>query len=445
LPTLLLFFLLVLAGTPPVLWASAASARPFDPNGTDWEGCSDFLELAREQLGPSRVIIATSLDFHELRMQDGLILIHPERSLDAEELSGFMRAGGRVVQLDDFGTGDALLQHFGIRRVPLPRHPAETLRHNPELAIATPAAEHQVVRGVSRVMTNHATGLLHPDLSPVLEVRGEDEPPVLVAEAGAVGHGRFLAVGDPSIVINSMLRYPGNRTFAKNLLVYATDDDAWGKRQGRVFFAIGDFTQRGSYGTESSIGDDLNAFRRAASDALESVRREGMPPMASYVLSALIGLAVILWVGARAGRTHRPSPPRFTRPVPLALQGGVAGHAAVIGARTTTRTLAVLELKSALEEGLASLLGHDQAPAADVLLQELGQRGLLGGEELVLLRQLLVRMANVETAVLSRSPRATERVRDPEVLRAAAAVRKLLRSARDRAQHRAVDGKAASA
>ena len=35
------------------------------------------------------------------------------------------------------------------------------------------------------------------------------EPEVLLAEAGAVGQGRFLAIGDPSIFINSMLQGDG--------------------------------------------------------------------------------------------------------------------------------------------------------------------------------------------------------------------------------------------
>ena len=32
--------------------------------------------------------------------------------------------------------------------------------------------------------------------------------------------GRLFAMGDPSVVINEMLRYPGNRAFASGLLKY---------------------------------------------------------------------------------------------------------------------------------------------------------------------------------------------------------------------------------
>src|SRR5438046_1981498 len=126
-------------------------------------------------------------------------------------------------------------------RAPWPSRPAETRRGNPQLAIAEPASNHPVVQGVGKVVTNHATGVRHPELSPVLKVRALGEPDILLAQAGAVGQGRFLALGDASVVINAMLRYPGNKGLARGLLRYATDDDTWGKRGGRVFIAIGDF------------------------------------------------------------------------------------------------------------------------------------------------------------------------------------------------------------
>src|SRR5262249_51836678 len=160
----------------------------------------------------------STLDLRQLRREDGVVLVHPERVIDADELMAYMRAGGRLVLLDDYGTGDALLARFGIRRVPLPSRPAEMLRGNPALAIAEPASVHPAVRHASRVVVNHGTGLAHPALSPVLVVRGESEPDVLFAVAGAVGQGRLLAVGDASVAINGMMRYPGNRALAVALV-----------------------------------------------------------------------------------------------------------------------------------------------------------------------------------------------------------------------------------
>jgi hypothetical protein len=419
--------------------ARLAHAGPFDPSGTDWEGCTDFVQLAEAELGPSHVQVVSKIDMRQLKREDALILIHPTRALDTDALSSFMRHGGRVILLDDYGTGDTLLRHFGIERVPSPPHPSEELRNNPAFALAEPASNHPVVKDVSRVVTNHPTGLRHAELSPVLKIRSVDGDDVLLALAGAVGQGRFLAVGDASIVIDEMLRYPGNRTFARALVHYATDDDNWGKRGGTVFIAANDFEMRGRFGENASFWDDIDDARREAVDAIEQVRRTGMPSAASYVLAVAIGLAVVIWVGSRAGKPHRPIVPRFLRGTPLALQGGIAGHAAVVGASGTSRVLAMLELKSALEEGICAVLALDSPPGTDALVANLTAARLLPDEDVRAIKELLLRLSNVETAALSRqnaggSRVAVNKIRDHEVLAVAKTVDRLVAKARDSAK-----------
>ena len=416
----------------------AAAAAPFDLDSADWEGCSDFVQIGKDDLGAQRVIVTSKLDMHDLKREDGVILVHPSRPLDVDALSSFMRHGGRVILLDDYGTGEALLEHFQIQRVPLPAHPAEMLRQNPAFALAEPASGHPVVHDVSKVVTNHATGVSHPSLSPVLKVRGAGgEPDVLLAEAGAVGFGRFLAVGDGSVVINSMLHYPGNRALARALYRYATDDDpgsdheqGW-KRGGRVFVLANAFEETGAFGDDSSLVDDVvNEIKRR----IEDVRQDGFPTWLAYVLAGAVGLGIVLWVGARAGKTHRALSPRFVRPTPAVSQGGVAGYAAVLRAPTTARALAILELKSALEEGLCAILELPDTPSHEALLRKLSAQGVLDAEGLRTLKHLLVRMANVETMFLARRGHALERIRDREVVTIAKAVQSVLKSARARAK-----------
>jgi hypothetical protein len=424
------------------LWPAVAHALPFDLSGHDWEGTSDFAALAKAEIGAPRVVPTGLLDMRDLKREDSVIILHPERTLDVESLARFMRAGGRVILLDDYGTGDALLSHFGLERVPIPRRPAETLRNNPSFAIAEPASAHPVASEVVKVVTNHATGLKHPDLSPILKIRAaEPEPDVLVGVAGAVGQGRLLAIGDPSIVMNSMLRYPGNKALARGIVKYAADDDTWGKRSnGKVYVVTGPFEQRGSFGEESLLGDDWRDRLRSLEDALAQIRKDGFSAMHAFILAVCIGLGIVLWVGSRAGRPHRPVQPRFTRPLPLLAQGGAAGHAAVIGAAHTSRVLAMLELKAALEEDLAMLLGLERSPGHEALLVQLSSRSLLDTEGLRMLKQLLLRLSSVETMVLSQRvqglqpPLATNPIRDREVLQVAKSIRKILRSAHGRAE-----------
>jgi hypothetical protein len=420
-------FAKILAVLAVLMFVTRADAAPFELAGSDWEGCAELVRLARSELGSSRVVATGQIDFHELKPDDGLLLLYPEKGLDVDELSKFMRAGGRVVMLDDFGRGDSLLRHFGMERVASPRRPAEFLRRNPQLALAEPASAHPVVSDVSRVVTNHPTGLSHPDLSPVLKIRGNGEPDVIVAVAGAVGQGRLLAVGDPSIVMNSMLRYGGNKAFARGLVKYSVDHDSWGKRGGRLFIASGAFEQKGSYGDEESNWSDM---ARALRDALDVMRREGVPSWIAYLLACAIGLALVVWVGSRAGRLHKPVTPRFVRKIPTVAQGGVAGHAAVIAAPQTSRVLAVLELKSALEEQLTAILGLSKVPGHTELLSQVGARGLLDAEGVVALRRLLLRMSSVETMVVfQRSGGMVQPIRDNEVVSIARTVRQLLDAA----------------
>jgi len=382
--------------------------------------------MARDELGAQRVVITSTLDLSQLRREDALLLVHPERNLDADELSAFMRAGGRIVLLDDYGTGDGLLARFGIRRVPLPGRPAEMLRGNPSLPIAEVAGSHEVVRDLSRVVINHGTGLDHPALSPLLVVRGEGEPSVVVAMTGVVGRGRLLAVGDSSVAINEMMRYPDNRAFAASLLRYATEDAAWGPRGGKLYLLVGDFETTGEFGDGSTAGGAYGEVRRALVDALETLRREGMPPLAAYLAALVVGLGVVVWTSARAGKTHKAATPRFVRPVPVIAHGGVAGRAAVLAAPNTSRVLALLELKSALEEELATRLGLDRTLPHEELVSRLRAANLVDAAAAHELSKLLAMLARMETMLATRRRGAVERVRDRDVLAIAEQARELL-------------------
>ncbi len=105
-----------------------------------------------------------------------------------------MRAGGRVILLDDYGTGDVLWKHLGMDRMATPTRPAEMLRKNPEPLLAEPASAHPTVADVGRVVMNHPTALKHPDLSPVLRIRERVTRPTrgtIVAVAARCRRGAF--------------------------------------------------------------------------------------------------------------------------------------------------------------------------------------------------------------------------------------------------------------
>jgi Domain of unknown function (DUF4350) len=405
--------------------ARTGGAEPFDPLSRDWEGYGDFADLARAQLGGA-FVIASSLKLDELRPEDTLVLVHPERRLDQDSLSEFLSAGGRVILLDDFGTGEALLRRFGIRRVPLPAHPAEELRQNPDLAIAVPARDHELVRGVGRLVTNHASALVEPSLTSLLEVQSRDSDPAVVALIGIVSRGAFVVVGDPSAFMNSMLRYPGNKRLAENLLSWASRGRE-GSRAGTVYLAYGGFGETGAF--RAPADDHANSGRHLrASELVGSFLGLGsLGARGAHLLAALVGLLVVVWIGSRAGRTYRIVRPRLTRPVPLEAQGGVAGRAAALISWKANRARALLELGKALEEGLALTLEQDRIPSHETLLRMLTRAHLLDPKSLSALGDLLSRLAHVETLVSAGRGEGLRRVRDSELLESARVVRDVLK------------------
>jgi hypothetical protein len=60
-----------------------------------------------------------------------------------------------------------------------------------------------------------------------------------------------------------MLRYPGNRAFARGLARYATDDDSWGSRHGKLVVVAGRFEQVGAYGAPRDEGGAKALWRAA--------------------------------------------------------------------------------------------------------------------------------------------------------------------------------------
>ncbi len=387
-----------------MLTAAPTRAAPLDPRGEDWEGLSELLGMAEVEIGRDRVVVTDKLDFADLKPADALLVVHPERPIAPEELSAFMHAGGRLLLLDDYGAGQAILTHFGIRRVPLPAHPTKMLRGNPAFAIAEPASSHAAVRDVELVVTNHATGLADTGLAPLLVVHGEDEPDVLLAVAGVVGSGRFLAVGDASVAMNAMLRFPGNHALARAILLYAMNSDtgggasdrasaAKGAENGKLYVLTNGTLVTGRF--ISGAGGPTDDASRAFFETVETLRR-GVPPLAAYLVALLVGLGVVVWTSRRAGRTHKASNPRFVRAIPIRDQGGVAGHAALLVAPGAPLASAAAELRSALEEEVAARLGLDRPAPHEELVVKARAAGLVAPAEAPILARLLDDLSRFE-------------------------------------------------
>ncbi len=376
-PILAIFLLISFA-------APLAHAKAFEVRDEGWEGASEFLRIARAELGSDRIVPRGDLDWAALGPEDALLLVHPERGVSSDRLAAFMRAGGRVAILDDFGASARTLGRFGIQRAPAPTRPTAQLRNNPELAIAEPVlgalpgkgvGVHPAVAGVERLITNHPAALRSAELTPLLRIAAVDGDAIIAlagepksATSGGAA-GKLIAMSDPSVLINEMLRYPGNRAFASALVRYLGRQDEGG--QGKLYIVTNDFVEHGSFGMadlRSDLEARLEALRREAFDLWS----DGLSGPLGWGLGALLGLGLAGLSFLRIGHAHLPVPPSFTRPPSSAAQGGAVGRAAVLGAPSTPKALILLELKSALEEALAHRLGvmPPQRPPLAAMLEE---------------------------------------------------------------------------
>lgn len=428
----LLHLLTGLALLGALVWPIRARADAFDLNDTTWEGCTELLALARAELGEERVIVRSVLDWREVQPFDGVLLIHPLRIVDPEEATAFMRAGGRLAVVDDFGRGDRLLEHFRIQRRTLPARPMRVLRKKPALPVATPATDgdaertvgiHPTVAQVDRVMLNHGSGLSHPQLTPVLEVRAVGEPSVAVAVAGQVDGGRLFAMGDSSVFINLMLRYPGNRRFAAGLLRYLVEGDRPTAGQGRLYVLTNQFDERVGFGGVTPWRKSLHRKLDAVRDELAGLRHDGLPPWAHTLVAALVALLVLWWSVGALLRIYRSRLPRFARATPLVAQGGLAGRVAVLSSPTSPPALALLELRSALGESLARHLEEPPHTRPAKLVDAAVRHGEVDGDTQAAIRGALRQMQRAETGVVAGNP---IRVTRADVERAARAVEQLL-------------------
>ncbi|HEY4102911.1 MAG TPA: DUF4350 domain-containing protein [Polyangiaceae bacterium] len=402
----------VLAGVVFLFLAASAGAKAFAVADTSWEGTSEFYGLTQEILGKARVEVVASIDFAQLTKDDGLLILHPEVDLDYNEFSAFLRAGGRMAVLDDRGEAEHFLARFQIHRVEAPRHPAQSLRDNPDLAIAVPAVEqvagqeqnrHPVVAGVDRVVTNHPTALVHPNLTQVLKIPALGEPDATLAVTGIIAKsGRLFAMGDPSVLINEMLRYPGNRAFASGLVKYLVENDSGISRGGKLYVVANDFGQRGHFGGSRGALGELSSLSDTLANFVSDLAKNGLPGALALALAVFACAGVLLWATTYSVKLYRRAMPRYALAPPLAAQGGLPGRAAVLAAPTTDPVLLVLELRSALSDALCQRLGLVRLSSPEQILSELSRNRVLGSERIADVNRLFQEFSRAQASLLSR-------------------------------------------
>ncbi|MCC7541630.1 MAG: hypothetical protein IT379_35760 [Deltaproteobacteria bacterium] len=360
------------------LTVPSARAEDFDPNGRAWNASGDLAAIARQE-GIALARPVERFDLSALRADDGLLLLAPEPEVPAGGLQAFLRAGGRVAIAADYQRGGTtILDWFRIELGRVPTDGVERERQNPHLAVAIPRSAHALCAGVDGIVTNHARTVRHPRLRPVLGfTRTGDDALVLT---GRVGEGRLVAVGDPSVLINNMLRFRGNRRFAANLLRYLA-----GERRGRVVVLAGSIRIVGSYGAAPEPTTLLEALNRA----LDELSKMPLPPGLTRLVAFLVAFGAIVLFGFLVPR-RSPYDGEHLVPVPHA-EGGFAGRLGVFERPGANLLYPALVYKSVLEADVLRLLGAPGPLALRDVLERLRARRVPAGE-VARFRELLLEL-----------------------------------------------------
>ncbi|MDB4975509.1 MAG: hypothetical protein JWN48_3850 [Myxococcaceae bacterium] len=342
-----------------VLWALLYAVATVSPAVAEpaWDGFESLLEVARASDAP--LITADVVDLNKLEAHDALLVIGPESPLPTSALTAFLREGGRIALLDDFGSGERLLSAYQVSRSPAPEADVPALRGDPKLLIAYPASEHPLVDGVELLLTNGASALRHRDLKPVFTFGHTDAALVL---AGAVGAGRLVAVGDSSVLINQLLAVRSHEQFAKNLLAYLK------RPSGKLFLVDARTRFEGSYGGTNARGlSQVDGF-------LKRVAHPDLPPGVLSLLS--LGLCAICAV-VIVGSLPRRSPYVRAELLPRAsVYAGFAARVALSETDPPNLIWTLLDYRRELLSELSLRLELGAPPTPDSLVQRARERGV---------------------------------------------------------------------
>lgn len=267
-----------------------AAAKDYDVDAQEWNGLGMFVSLARG-VG-YRVESSSTIDWSDVDKDDILVMIYPTKHIDPFDVAGFLQSGGRLIIADDFGEGAKTLAELRVLR-----EPARGIRaryHN-NLAFApiadVKAKGHPLADKVDELTCNHpAIFSSVGDHTVVFGFKGDEA----VVVEGKLGRGRFVALSDPSLLINRMLQFKGNMQFAINLIRYFDGPDA--RSRGRIIVLHSDFSISGKPpvpkgGRVASLLDQFNRWLLDRNNYLLTNEATRAIAILSALLVSLLGLA----------------------------------------------------------------------------------------------------------------------------------------------------------
>lgn len=340
---------------------AARAVTDYDPQNRGWNGCSELVRIAAEadvELQPVRV-----LDWDRVQRGQAILVLYPTENLGVADVSAFVEDGGRIAWFDDFGASRPFLDWLQFRR----ETTVQGTPHDPsmrELMVGHPRGTHVLTEGVDALVTNIPVAYSHPRLSPLIDFGDPRQGLVLV---GQIGRGKLVVGGDPSMLINTMLQFPGNRRFARNLLEFLGASPG-----GRVTMVFADTRVRGAWRgrtraqtRQREAVNTLNESLHALSGALGAP--SVMRPFAVFVSACAAAIMALLTWGRRPSERYGPRGP-------VGSVAGVTERVAIFGARGANLLFPALFARRFLERSLLRAAGLRPPADAHAVLSRMKDR-----------------------------------------------------------------------
>lgn len=272
--------------------AARAAGGDYRLDSREWNGLSRLGEEA-EHAGCTLAATDT-LDWSALGPRDAVWFVYPRSVVDGGALRRYLEAGGRALVADDFGASDAALAALEIRRLRGDLSGVERYDDNAALPVAHQTMATELSIGVPALVANHPAFFSAATPATYSFSAGA----ALVVE-GRLGKGYFVALADPSVLINNMLEIDDDLQFARALVRRTC-------RPGdRIVLVTQSFVAKGEPAAELLAAPTDSPFSRF-NRFVESIDEAATRAVDGRVLGALATLAAALALVLLA----RAAPPR---------------------------------------------------------------------------------------------------------------------------------------
>lgn len=335
-------------------FASIANAAPdYAPGSTEWNGLAKLWDEARQ--AGCAIKAVDELDWSSLDGHDVLWFVYPRGTVDATRLRRFLQAGGRALVADDFGAAAQALEALGLRRG-VPPAAVERYHENPNLPLARSRLSTALGRSAESLVANHPASF-----SSALPATFAFRPGAALVVEGRIGKGSFVALADPSVLINNMLEIDGNRAFARALYAETC-------RPGvdRIVLLTQTFAAHGDPPAQLDDSNGSTAFERfnAGIGRLNaSVHAQLAQPPVPFALAAVATvIALVAFAGGFPDR--RPIHDRWTRATVPAGEGQLVDGWSVPWDYGAPVAVLLAETLERLEARIGAIAFDDLGPQA---------------------------------------------------------------------------------